>query len=100
MSLLAFVLLACLGLAAAAAHAQPSQSLPILLDLAGRPGVPPGVSGQVLVQVPINPPPPAASPAPPSTDVLRGPPGNVLQGPPGNPLTGAPLSQPPPPTSP
>jgi hypothetical protein len=60
-------------------------TLPLALDLAGRPGVPRGQGGQVYVNVPYaapgtmdcvgpGPPPPA--------DVLGGQPGNVLAGPP------------------
>ncbi len=63
------------------ALAQPQGQLPIALDLQGLKGVPPGVSGQALITVPMSsgvdcPTPPQR----PSRDVLRGPPGNVLLG--------------------
>jgi hypothetical protein len=56
--------------------------LPLSLDLAGRPGVPRGVTGQAYVAVPMGPPGIACGNAPPPPrDILHGEPGNVL-GPP------------------
>ncbi len=88
---------AVLLLAATAVWTEPGQNLLLELDLGGLPGVPPGVSGQILVPVPVNPPA-SPAPAPPPGDVLpgdvlHGPPGDVLHGdvlhgPPGDPLTG------------
>ena len=62
----------------------PAGTLPLSVDLAGRPGVPSGVTGQVEIEVPV------ASAGgtqcrdarPPPRDVLRGEPGDVLHGPP------------------
>jgi hypothetical protein len=57
-------------------------TLPLALDLAGRPGVPAGTTGQAYVGVPTNPPGVACRDArPPPSDILRGEPGNTL-GPP------------------
>jgi hypothetical protein len=59
-------------------------TLPLALDLAGRPGVPSGVTGQAYLDVPLGTPDGYAcddSP-PPVHDILRGPPGDVLGGPP------------------
>jgi hypothetical protein len=58
--------------------------LPLALDLAGRPGVPRGVTGQAYVDLPMGAPGVACGgpPPPPPRDVLRGDPGNVLMGPP------------------
>ncbi|HEX5327187.1 MAG TPA: hypothetical protein VFW75_11010 [Acetobacteraceae bacterium] len=88
-SLLAVILL----LVAGRAGAQPADCrrpppdgprLPLSLDLAGRPGVPSGVTGQAYVQVPVDPPGGYACQErrPPPRDVLRGEPGDVLHGPP------------------
>jgi hypothetical protein len=82
-----------LMLVSAAAVAQPADcpraapegpGLSLSLDLAGRPGVPSGLTGQAYLQVPVDsaggyacddaPPPPR--------DILRGAPGDVLRGPP------------------
>jgi hypothetical protein len=88
----AFILL---GLAASGAMAQPTDcptqpapgpSLPLAIDLAGRPGVPAGVTGKVFVEVPTRPPPEmergetecGEQSAP--TDVLGGAPGDLLRG--------------------
>ena len=58
-------------------------TLPLELDLAHRPGVPKGVTGQVYVGVPLGLPGTACADAPPPPrDVLHGEPGNVLGGPP------------------
>lgn len=89
---------AMLLLAAAAVWAEPGQDLLLELDLGGLPGVPPGVQGQILLPVPVNPPPLPAAPPAPAGDVLRGPPGDVLHGPPGDPLTGRPAPSMPPPS--
>ena len=65
--------------------------LPLAIDLARRPGVPRGVSGQVYVGVPIAPNGSLeCGPAQPGPrDILHGPPGDVLHGPPaGNLLRG------------
>jgi hypothetical protein len=60
----------------------PGPTLPLSLDLAGRPGVPAGTTGQVYVGVPMNPPGVACrDERPPPSDILRGEPGNTL-GPP------------------
>ena len=58
--------------------------LDLSIDLAGRPGVPSGLTGQVYVQVPADPPAAASCPTeqPPPRDVLGGEPGDVLHGPP------------------
>ncbi len=56
-------------------------TLPLQLDLAGRPGVPPGVSGQAFVGVPMTAPGIACDDAaPPPRDILRGEPGDALRG--------------------
>ncbi|HET7883144.1 MAG TPA: hypothetical protein VFL55_19825 [Acetobacteraceae bacterium] len=56
--------------------------LPLGLDLADRPGVPPGTTGKAYVGVPMGPPGIACATAPPPvTDVLRGGPGDLLRGP-------------------
>jgi len=53
--------------------------LPLALDLAGRPGVPRGVTGQAYVGVPVGPPGVACADAPPPPrDILRGEPGSLL----------------------
>ncbi len=80
-------------LAAGRAAAQPADcpqppgdgsSLPLSLDLAGRPGVPSGVTGQAYINVPIGAPGDYAcdDDPPPPRDILHGPPGDVLRGPP------------------
>ena len=53
--------------------------LPLSLDLAGRPGVPRGVTGQAYVYLPMGAPGVACDNPPPPRDVLRGEP---LMGPP------------------
>lgn len=89
------LLLSCLmGVAARAAPvagcggAAPQASLPLAIDLAGHPGVPAGIAGQVGVAVPLadgQPQGVAAGcdpPAPPVGDVLAGPPAaDLLRGP-------------------
>jgi hypothetical protein len=56
--------------------------LPLSIDLAGRPGVPAGTSGQAYVNVPLTPPGVACRDArEPPRDVLRGEPGDLLRGP-------------------
>ncbi|MGH7153233.1 MAG: hypothetical protein ACREF3_04830, partial [Acetobacteraceae bacterium] len=73
-------------LGAAPVHAQPADcpqpppsgpGLPLSLDLAGRPGVPKGFTGQAYVQVPVGQPDGYAceDQQPPPRDVLRGRPG-------------------------
>ncbi|GEM_PF-4775301 len=58
--------------------------LPLAIDLARRPGVPRGVSGQVYVDIPIEAyrPLECGGVPPGPSDVLHGPPGDVLHGPP------------------
>ena len=86
-------------LRAATATAQPADCLtapstgpmlPLSLDLAGRHGVPSGVSGQAYVAVPMETPGIACAIPPPPSDVLRGPPSDVLRGARGNLLNPAP----------
>ena len=57
--------------------------LPLALDLAGRPGVPRGITGQAFVAVPLTPQGNACHDAPPPPrDVLRGAPSaDLLRGP-------------------
>ena len=79
-------------LLAAASPAQPADCpapapngpvLPLELDLAGRPGVPKGVTGQAFVAVPLTAQGNACrDTAPPPRDVLRGAPSaDLLRGP-------------------
>jgi hypothetical protein len=57
--------------------------LDLSIDLAGRPGVPSGLTGQLYVQVPTDSPVDACSTSPPPPrNVLGGEPGDVLHGPP------------------
>jgi hypothetical protein len=57
-------------------------TMPLSLDLSGRPGVPLGTTGQAYVAVPMQPPGIACRDAkPPPSDTLRGEPGDTL-GPP------------------
>src|SRR5271163_4427237 len=58
--------------------------LDLSIDLAGRPGVPSGLTGQVEIQVPTGSPATESCRAeqPPPHDVLGGEPGDVLHGPP------------------
>jgi len=65
----------------------PGDTMPLLLDLQGMPGVPRGLGGYVGANVPLAPPGMACtdqgranSDAEPSSDVLAGPPGDVLRG--------------------
>jgi hypothetical protein len=81
-----FMVVALRGVAAQPADCpiEPSAGpmLPLSLDLAGRPGVPNGVTGQAYVGVPMGPPGIACRQVPPlPRDVLHGEPGGVL-GPP------------------
>lgn len=63
-------------------EAAPGATLPLSLDLAGRPGVPAGTTGQAYVAVPLHPPGIACRDArPPPSDALTGEPGDTL-GPP------------------
>jgi len=62
----------------------PTASVPLMLDLNGLPGVPPGLHGSVEADVPVAKPGGTlcrAPPPPEGGDVLAGPPGNVLRGP-------------------
>jgi hypothetical protein len=56
--------------------------LPIGIDLAGRPGVPKGVSDQVYLGAPVGAPAGTAchDDPPPPRDILHGEPGDVLGG--------------------
>ncbi len=65
-------------------------TLPLSLDLAGRNGVPSGVTGQAYVSVPMEAPGIACGIPPTPSDVLRGPPADVLRGARGNLLNPAP----------
>jgi len=58
--------------------------LDLSIDLAGRPGVPSGLTGQVEIQVPTDQPAAEScrTEQPPPRDVLGGEPGDVLHGPP------------------
>jgi hypothetical protein len=92
-----FLAILCMLLASAGAFAQPADcpteppapgdTMPLLLDLQGMPGVPRGLGGYVGVNVPTAPPGmactdqgPANGDAGPPSDVLAGPPGDVLRG--------------------
>jgi hypothetical protein len=73
--------------------ATPVPVLPLAIDIAGRPGVPKGVSGQAYINVPMGAPTVTAcndDPPPPPRDILHGEPGDVLGGPPANVLRGRP----------
>jgi hypothetical protein len=59
--------------------------MPLAIDMAGRPGVPKGTSGQAYIDLPVGAPAGTAchdDPPKPPQDVLRGEPGDVLGGPP------------------
>jgi hypothetical protein len=57
-------------------------TLPLWLDLAGRPGVPSGAAGQAYINMPMTPPGLACEDTePPPRDVPHGEPGDVLRGP-------------------
>ena len=59
----------------------PIPLMPMAIDLAGRPGVPAGVTGQGLVGAPMASPGIACRDArPPPADALRGEPGDLLLG--------------------
>jgi hypothetical protein len=65
-------------------------SLPLSLDLAGRPGVPAGTTGQAYVAIPMHPPGIACRDArPPPADTLRGESGDTLGPPVGDLLRGS-----------
>jgi hypothetical protein len=65
-------------------------SLPLSLDLAGRPGVPAGTTGQAYIAIPMYPPGIACRDArPPPADILHGEPGDTLGPPVGNLLRGS-----------
>jgi hypothetical protein len=89
--------LLCVLLASAGAFAQPAdcpveppasgETMPLLLDMRGMPGVPRGLGGYVGVNVPLAAPGmactdagPGSGETAPSSDVLAGPPGDVLRG--------------------
>jgi hypothetical protein len=78
-----------LGVAASDAMGQPADcqtrpaagpSLPLAIDLAGRPGVPAGVTGKIFVAVPMQAPQTECSEPSAPSDVLRGAPGDLLLG--------------------
>lgn len=82
----AFVLL---SVAASGAMAQPADcptlpaprpSLPVTIDLAGRPGVPAGVTGRAHAAVPMQAPQTDCGEPSTPADVLRGEPGDLLRG--------------------
>jgi len=63
--------------------------MPLAIDLAGRPGVPKGTSGQAYINLPMGAPAGTAchnAPPEPPKDVLHGEPGDVLGGPPSSDL--------------
>lgn len=62
------------------APAPPGSSLPVAIDLAGRPGVPSGVKGQALLAVPMQPQPTDCGQPSAPADVLHGEPGDLLRG--------------------
>ena len=81
----AFVLLlfgsgAALAQPADCAAPAPIGSLPLAVDLSGRPGMPAGMGGQAYVAIPLSGPGYACPSPPPPRDILRGDPGDVLQG--------------------
>ncbi|HVC63018.1 MAG TPA: hypothetical protein VND19_21975 [Acetobacteraceae bacterium] len=78
-----------LGVAASGAMAQPADcparpapgpSLPLAIDLAGRPGVPSGVTGQAFIAVPMQAPQTGCGEQRAPSDVLGGEPGDLLRG--------------------
>jgi hypothetical protein len=92
-----FPAIMCMLLASAGASAQPADcpteptapgdTMPLLLDLHGMPGVPRGLGGYVGANIPMAPPGMACTDqgsdngdAGPPSDVLAGPPGDVLRG--------------------
>jgi hypothetical protein len=84
--LLTFIVL---GLVASGAMAQPADcptspapgpSMPLSIDLAGRPGVPAGVTGTAFVEVPMEAAQTECGESPPPSDVLGGAPGDLLRG--------------------
>ncbi len=98
---LALLLLFAHPLAAQPADCPPVPStgpvVPLAIDIAGRPGVPKGVSGQAYVNVPMGPPAGTAchhDALEPPRDVLRGEPGDVLGGPPSSDLLRGPDQKP------
>ena len=64
-------------------------AVPMELNLGGLPGVPPGVSGQIYVAVPLaSGGMTCTDRRPPPRDILRGEPGDVLRGAKGDLLRG------------
>jgi hypothetical protein len=62
----------------------PTQTIPLLLNLRGLPGVPAGVSGQMYTEVPAEPPGGMAcssGPPPGPRDILHGETGDLMRGP-------------------
>ncbi|HUN44665.1 MAG TPA: hypothetical protein VMU81_30620 [Acetobacteraceae bacterium] len=84
-----------LGMAGSGAMAQPADcptvtapqgpSLPVTIDLGGRPGVPSGVTGQMELGVPMQAPRTDCGEPSVPADVLRGEPGDLLRGTPSAP---------------
>jgi hypothetical protein len=73
-----------------AAPASSGPSLPLAVDIGGRPGIPPGLGGEAYLAIPLassgySCPPPALP-----RDILHGEPGEVLGGEPGEVLGGQP----------
>ncbi len=71
--------------------------VPLAIDIAGRPGVPKGASGQAYIDVPMGAPAGTAcheDPPKPPRDVLRGEPADVLAGPPSSDLLRGPDEKP------
>ena len=63
-----------------AAPAPQGSSLPLAIDLAGRPGTPSGVTGQALIAVPMQAPRTDCGQPSTPADVLHGEPGDLLRG--------------------
>jgi hypothetical protein len=58
----------------------PGPSMPLSIDLAGRPGVPAGVTGKAFVEVPMEAAQTECGEPPAPSDVLGGAPGDLLRG--------------------
>ena len=61
-------------------HEAPGPSLPLAIDLARRPGVPRGVTGQAYVELPLGAPQTDCGEPSVPRDVLRGEAGDLLRG--------------------
>lgn len=79
-----FLLLTCRMISAQPADCvapEPSgPSLPLAVDIGGRPGVPRGMGGEAYVAIPLAPQGYACPPPPLPRDILHGEPGDVLGG--------------------